>query len=183
MTRATRTARTTRTTSAAAPAKRARGDRAGTRKPGRPVGSGERDEGADGDALDRLVEQAIAVRARAYAPYSRYRVGAALLTRSGEIYAGCNVENATYGATLCAERAAIAVMVAAGGSAPIACAVVTAGPEPGAPCGICRQVLAEFARDMVVVMIAQNARGRVIARETDRLSALLPRAFRLRGPG
>jgi cytidine deaminase len=160
-----------------APGKRARAERAGTRKPERQAAPGEGDAAAD---LDRLVEQAMAARARAYAPYSRYRVGAALLTRSGEIYAGCNVENATYGATLCAERAAIAVMVGAGGGAPVACAVVTAGPEPGAPCGICRQVLAEFARDMLVVMIAQDARGRITARETDRLSALLPRAFRLR---
>jgi cytidine deaminase len=179
----TRATLATLATKKAAPAKRARVDRASTRKPRRPVGSGEHDDGEGGAALDRLVEEAIAARARAYAPYSRYRVGAALLTRSGEIYAGCNVENATYGATLCAERAAIAVMVAAGASAPVACAVVTAGPEPGAPCGICRQVLAEFARDMEVIMIAQDARGRVTARETDRLSALLPRAFRLRVPG
>ncbi|HEX4447489.1 MAG TPA: cytidine deaminase [Polyangiaceae bacterium] len=138
---------------------------------------GRGDHDAD---LDRLVEQAIAVRAQAYAPYSKYKVGAALLTRSGAIYAGCNVENATYGATLCAERSAIAAMVAAGDSAPVACAVVTAGPEPGAPCGICRQVLAEFAREMELVLVAQNARGRVTARVSDQLSALLPRAFRLR---
>lgn len=96
-------------------------------------------------AIDRLIAAAQASRARAHAPYSRYRVGAALLTRSGGIHAGCNVENASYGATLCAERSAVAVMVAAGGVDPVACAVVTAGPRPGAPCGICRQVLSEFA--------------------------------------
>src|ERR1035438_3225645 len=86
----------------------------------------------------RLVEAARAVRGHAHAPYSRYQVGAALLTRVGHVYAGCNVENATYGATLCAERSAVAAMVAAGDREPIACAVVTAGPRPRAPRGVCR---------------------------------------------
>ncbi len=129
--------------------------------------------------LTRLLEEARAVRAHAYAPYSHYRVGAALLTRGGRIHAGCNVENATYGATLCAERAAVAAMVAAGDDAPIACAVVTAGPKPGAPCGIWRQVLAEFARDMKVVLLAEDDRGKVLARKSARLAQLLPQAFRL----
>jgi cytidine deaminase len=132
-----------------------------------------------GIALEPLVEAAQAARANAYAPYSEYRVGAALLTRSGRIYAGCNVENATYGATSCAERSAIAAMIVAGDRAPVACAVVTAGPSPGAPCGICRQVLAEFARDMKLVLVAENDGGRIIARKTARLAALLPHAFRL----
>jgi cytidine deaminase len=136
----------------------------------------------DALALVPVLEAARAARANAYAPYSHYRVGAAVLTRSGGIYAGCNVENATYGATSCAERSAIAAMVAAGDRAPIACVVVTAGPKPGAPCGICRQVLAEFARDMNVVMAAEDDRGRVIARKTARLTALLPQAFRLSVP-
>jgi cytidine deaminase len=127
----------------------------------------------------RMIDAARAVRAHAHAPYSRYAVGAAVLTRSGHVYAGCNVENATYGATLCAERSAIAAMVAAGDDAPIACAVVTSGREPGAPCGICRQVLAEFARDMKVVMVGEDGRGKLIATKTARLGALLPRAFRL----
>jgi cytidine deaminase len=128
---------------------------------------------------EELVTAARLARARAYAPYSGYRVGAAVLTRKGGIYAGCNVENATYGATLCAERSAIAAMVSAGGEEPVACAVVTAGPRPGAPCGICRQVLAEFAREMKVVLVAEDARGRVVARRTESLSRLLPQAFRL----
>jgi cytidine deaminase len=130
-------------------------------------------------ALSPVLDAARAARAHAYAPYSHYRVGAAVLTRRGGIYAGCNVENATYGATSCAERSAVAAMVAAGDRAPIACVVVTAGPTPGAPCGICRQVLAEFARDMRLVMVAEDARGRVIARRSARLAALLPSAFRL----
>ena len=133
-------------------------------------------------ALEPVLEAARAARANAYAPYSKYRVGAALLTRRGRIYAGCNVENATYGATSCAERSAVAAMVAAGDRAPIACVVVTAGPAPGAPCGICRQVLAEFARDMKVVMVAEDDRGQITARKTARLAALLPQAFRLSTP-
>jgi cytidine deaminase len=130
--------------------------------------------------LERVVEAARAVRANAYAPYSRYRVGAAVLAQGGLIFAGCNVENATYGATLCAERSAIAAMVAAGARGPVACAVVTAGPSAGAPCGICRQVLAEFARDIRFVLVAEDARGRITARRTTSLSRLLPQAFRLR---
>jgi len=130
----------------------------------------------------RLVEAARAVRGHAHAPYSRYQVGAALLTRAGHVYAGCNVENATYGATLCAERSAVAAMVAAGDREPIACAVVTAGPRPGAPCGICRQVLIEFtreARKFKVVMVAEDSRGKITAKKTGWLAELLPSAFRL----
>ena len=70
-------------------------------------------------------------------------------------------------------------MVAAGDDSPIACAVVTAGPRPGAPCGICRQVLVEFARDMRLVLVAENRRGKMIAKKTTRLARLLPDAFRL----
>jgi cytidine deaminase len=115
-------------------------------------------------------------------------VGAALLTRAGEVYVGCNVENATYGATICAERSAVSAMVAAGDSDPIACAVVTGGPEPGkgtratgpgAPCGICRQVLAEFALDMRIMMVAVDAKGAITKSRGARLAALLPQAFRL----
>jgi len=129
--------------------------------------------------IDRLVAAATKARAHAYAPYSRYRVGAAILTKVGHVYAGCNVENSTFGATICAERSAIAAMVAAGDRDPVACVVVTAGPKPGSPCGICRQVLSEFAGDMKVVMVAQDARGKEVARADARLSALLPLAFRL----
>lgn len=129
--------------------------------------------------LDQLLAAARAARARAYAPYSRYRVGAALLTKSGRIFAGCNVENATYGATACAERNAIGAMVAAGERDPVACVVVTAGPTPGTPCGICRQVLSEFAADMPVTLVAEDAAGHVLARAERRLAALLPHAFSL----
>ncbi len=131
-----------------------------------------------GDAA-LLVAAARSVRAHAYAPYSHYRVGAAILTRSGAIHVGCNVENATYGATLCAERAAVAAMVAAGDLDPVACAVVTAGPKAGSPCGICRQVLVQFARDLELVLVAESDAGRVLGRRRARLRALLPDAFRL----
>src|SRR5580692_6453245 len=123
--------------------------------------------------LQRATEAAREARAQAYAPYSRYRVGASVLTRTGRVYAGCNVENATFGATICAERSAIAAMVAAGDRDPVACVVVTGGPRPGSPCGICRQVLAEFARDMTISLVAEDARRRVVSRKTVRLSKLL----------
>jgi len=130
--------------------------------------------------LDRLLAAARTARSRAYAPYSHYQVGAAILTRRGAVHAGCNVENASYGATQCAERGAIAAMVAAGDRDPVACVVVTAGPRPGSPCGICRQVLSEFAPDMKIVLVAEDPAGRVIAKSAQSLAALLPLAFRLR---
>jgi cytidine deaminase len=123
--------------------------------------------------IEALVAAAREARTRAYAPYSKYRVGAAILTRTGKIFTGCNVENATYGATICAERTAIVKMVSADERDPIACVVVTAGPKPGSPCGICRQVLSEFAEDMRIILVAQRTRA-----ETT-LAALLPDAFRL----
>jgi cytidine deaminase len=126
--------------------------------------------------LDQLVQEATAVRERAYAPYSGYLVGAAILTRRGVVYAGCNVENSTFGATICAERGAIMQMVAHGDDEPIACAVVTR--DGGSPCGICRQVLAEFARDMPIVLVGlaspEGESGTVV-----QLKDLLPLAFRL----
>ena len=94
---------------------------------------------------ERLWQAASAARERAYAPYSRFSVGAALITRSGAIYAGCNVENASYGLTICAERTAVFQMVAAGEDR--IAAILVAGPteEFLVPCGACRQVIAEFA--------------------------------------
>ena len=125
--------------------------------------------------LARLVTAARGARERAYAPYSKYRVGAAILTKSGAMFTGTNVENASYGATICAERSAIAQMVAAGERDPVACAVATGGARAGSPCGICRQVLREFARDMTIVLVAEHE-GRLSRRETT-LAKLLPDAF------
>jgi cytidine deaminase len=132
-------------------------------------------ERPDRDVLARLVTAARAARERAYAPYSKYKVGAAILTRSGSVFTGANVENATYGATICAERSAIAQMVAAGEREPIACAVATGGARAGSPCGICRQVLREFARDMPIALVAEQ-KGRLTRRDTT-LAKLLPDAF------
>ena len=153
-----------------------------SKRPARTAVAGRAPRAARGSQaadLRRAIEAARGARVHAHAPYSGYRVGAAVLTRAGRVYAGCNVENASYGATLCAERSAIAAMVAAGDRDPVACVVVTAGPHPASPCGICRQVLAELARDMQVVMIAEDGRGRIGARKNTRLAALLPFAFRL----
>jgi cytidine deaminase len=132
-------------------------------------------------ASKELIAAARTARSRAYAPYSGFRVGAAILTRRGGVHVGCNIENASYGAAMCAERCAVAAMVASGDCDPIACAVVIAGTAPAAPCGICRQVLAEFAGDMKLILLAEDERGRVVARKAARLRELLPRPFRLGG--
>jgi cytidine deaminase len=105
-------------------------------------------------------------------------VGAAILTAGGAIFVGCNVENATYGASICAERVAVGKMVAAGERHPVACAVVTAGRTPGTPCGICRQVLSEFVEvDVPIALVALGPRGKR-TREDTTLSALFPEPFR-----
>ncbi|MEQ9507045.1 MAG: cytidine deaminase [Hyphomonas sp.] len=122
-----------------------------------------------------LKAAALAARARAYAPYSEYKVGAALLAESGEVFPGCNVENATFGATCCAERTAVFSAVAAGQTAFRAIAVATAGPGAGTPCGICRQVLAEFGGDIEVLCFTPEG-----AEQKYLLSELLPFAFKLK---
>ena len=125
----------------------------------------------------RLVAAARAARKKAYAPYSKYRVGAAIATKSGRVYIGCNVENASYGATICAERSAICQMIAAGDRDPVACVVASAGEVAASPCGVCRQVLAEFARDMPIALVVESKRG--TRRRDTSLATLLPDAFRL----
>lgn len=99
----------------------------------------------------QLIEAALQVRGNAYAPYSHYAVGAALLTPGGEIYTGCNVENASFGATICAERTAVVKAVSEGAREFVAAAVVTA--NGGSPCGICRQVLYEFGPEMLIILV------------------------------
>jgi cytidine deaminase len=118
-----------------------------------------------------LVDLAIEARRRAYAPYSKYQVGAALRTRSGRIFTGANVENAAFPTTMCAERVAIYTAVAQGEREFDAIAVVTS--NGGSPCGSCRQVMAEFGLDTVVLIA--NAEGRVLDQTT--VNALLPGAF------
>lgn len=126
------------------------------------------------DLQKKLVALAIEARENAYAPYSDYKVGAALLTQSGRLYTGCNVENAAYPDSLCAERVAVVKAVSEGERQFSAIAVVTS--NGGTPCGSCRQVLAEFGLDIQVVIA--DAEGKV-CRECS-LAELLPGAF---GPG
>jgi cytidine deaminase len=126
-------------------------------------------------ALRRLEKSARLAAARAYAPYSRFRVGAAVLGGSGKVFAGCNVENASYGLCNCAERTAIFSAIAAGERSIRAVTVYTPTPLPTAPCGACRQVIHEFGPDALIISVC-DAKNRI---ET-RLPALLPGAF---GPG
>lgn len=122
-----------------------------------------------------LVAEAQAVRENAYAPYSGYRVGAALVTTSGHVYRGCNFENASYGLTLCAERTAMAQMIAEGEREIAAIAIVTEGPEAGTPCGLCRQTMAELARDLPIALAiaGADAPSRITS-----LAELFPQPFR-----
>jgi cytidine deaminase len=109
----------------------------------------------------KLISLAIEARERAYAPYSHFAVGAALLAESGRTYTGCNVENASYGLTICAERVAIFKAVSAGERAFSSIAIVT---ENGiAPCGACRQVLLEFGKDTQIIVADATGRARWIS--------------------
>jgi len=129
----------------------------------------------DATMQQRLIDAATAVRANAYAPASKFLVGAAVLADDGRIFVGCNVENASYGLTICAERSAVSAAVAAGVRSLRAVAVMTDLDQPASPCGACRQVLAEFGPVMPVILAGRN---RVVALTT--LRELLPRPFTFR---
>jgi cytidine deaminase len=120
---------------------------------------------------DPLVKAAREVQARAYAPYSNFRVGAALESESGEVYVGCNVENASYGLTICAERAAVCAAVAAGAQRIRRAVVVSDADPPAAPCGACRQVLSEFGGDFRVDAVGPRRTA------SWTMAELLPAAF------
>jgi cytidine deaminase len=123
------------------------------------------------EVKQKLIESSLSARRWAYAPYSEYAVGAALLTSSGKIYDGANVENAVYGATTCAERVAVVKAVSEGERKFTAIAVAT--NNAGTPCGTCRQVLSEFGGDIQVLIV--NGEGKVEQETT--VAELLPGAF------
>lgn len=119
------------------------------------------------EVIEQLIQASKKVRCNAYEPYSHFKVGAALLGDDGVIYSGCNVENISYGLTICAERSAVFTMVSAGVKTIQACAVAT---EIGTlPCGACRQVLAEFARDDMPVFITNTVTGAVVIKTMNEL--------------
>jgi cytidine deaminase len=123
-----------------------------------------------------LVAAAAAARERSYSPYSKFRVGAALRCRDGHVVTATNVENASFGLSICAERAAIARAVAEGRRDYVAIAVVADGAEPTPPCGACRQVLMELAPDLEVVLAGEAGTGGEVHETT--IGDLLPAAFR-----
>jgi len=124
--------------------------------------------------LDDLRAEAHRAMERAYAPYSGFRVGAAVETGEGRIHGGCNVENASFSVTMCAERVAIGAAVTAGGRHIRRVYVCSTSPEPVPPCGVCRQALAEFGANLEVV--SEGVEGRI---RTWSLADLLPEQFRL----
>lgn len=122
--------------------------------------------------IEQLLAQARAVQQRAHAPYSQFRVGAAILDADGNIHVGCNVENASYGLTCCAERAAVFTAVARGASCIAQVVLVTDVDPPSAPCGACRQVLMEFGgNDLVVTSVGPTSQRQW------KLGELLPDSF------
>lgn len=126
------------------------------------------------EKLDRLIAEAQKKMKNAYAPYSGFKVGAAVLGESEKIYSGCNVENASFGLTICAERNAVFQAIAAGETKIQAVLIVSDAESPAPPCGACRQVLVEFAENIPVIL--QNLSGQ---RKYFKLHDLLPERFEL----
>lgn len=129
----------------------------------------------DKSTAEKLIEAAKSARENAYAPYSNFKVGAALLTESGKIFLGCNVENASLGLTICAERNAVGSAILAGERRFKAIAIVTDDEPPATPCGACRQVLAEFSQELEVITV--NLEGH---RLDFFLSDLIPHLYELK---
>lgn len=124
---------------------------------------------------EQLLQHAADVRKNAYAPFSEFYVGAALLTADGKLYTGCNVENSSYGLSICAERNAIAAMVAAQGHTGIQRVAVVAN-RLASPCGACRQVIVEFGDEIEVISASADDRGNI---SRWRITELLPAHFKL----
>lgn len=123
------------------------------------------------ELLDELLQAAKRARERSYSPYSKYKVGAAVLSSDGRIFSGANVENASYGLTVCAERVAIFKGVSEGLREVRAIAIVSASPKEAYPCGACRQVIHEFGKSSVVIVERKGESRRIL------LKNLLPHAF------
>lgn len=128
----------------------------------------------DSKTRNELLRLATQARDRSYAPYSHYSVGAALLTKDGRIYQGCNIENASFTPTICAERTAFFKAIYDGERAFSAIAVIGSGELPAYPCGVCRQVMSEFCDDDFVI-ITSNRDGTEVVTET--LDTMLPHRF------
>ena len=124
--------------------------------------------------MEDLLAEAKIVRKKAYAPYSNFKVGAAVLTIDGKIFTGCNVENSSYGLSICAERSAIFNAVSSGYKKFAKVAVVTDSEPPSSPCGACRQVIFEFGDDIEVIMANLKGDTKII-----KISELLKDGFRL----
>jgi cytidine deaminase len=122
--------------------------------------------------MDNLIEAAKAVRERAHAPFSKFKVGAAIEDEDGNIYTGCNVENASYGLTLCAERVAVFKAISEGAGKLLRIAIVADTPTPTPPCGACRQILWEFMGDTELTLVNLHDQ-----KETVMLSTIFPRPF------
>ena len=122
-----------------------------------------------------LMEKAKEVSEKAYAPYSNFRVGACVLAQSGNVYTGCNVENSSYGLSMCAERCAIANAISSGEKALAAIAIYSPNSIKCLPCGSCRQVIYEFQQDSEVDIITRTNNGY----EVHKINDLLPEAFKL----
>jgi cytidine deaminase len=125
--------------------------------------------------LDQLRQEAERYRKRAYAPYSSCQVGAAILTADQKVFGGCNVENASYGGTICAERTAILKAVSEGAKTPLQAVYVTSSrKEPWPPCGLCLQVMSEFCSPDTIVMISGQSKS---SQKMFRFKELLPESF------
>ena len=124
--------------------------------------------------INRLLDLAEEARDHSYAPYSKYNVGAALLTADGQIYQGCNIENAGFTPTVCAERTAFFKAIYDGHRAFRAIAIIATGEEMGFPCGVCRQVMAEFCDRDFIIITANKDRSKV---DVSPFETLLPHSF------
>ena len=122
--------------------------------------------------IDKLISAAREAQRAAYAPYSEFKVGAALLTKDGHIFTGCNVENTTYGLSICAERVVVTKAISEGHKDFVLLVVVADSDEPISPCGACRQFMLEFNPEMEVVMVGDNGNRRRMT-----VSELLPHYF------